>query len=120
MSVCNTSNLSPRRVWLSDFYRVPIQTSFGRRPVLIASTIICVVSNIWRAVATDYSSFMGACILNGIGAGPAEVVTFHPVPRHFLNIILHRRPSQPLLLTSCFFTSEVHTTHYTLQSILAV
>lgn len=53
--------------------RVPIQTSFGRRPVLIFSTIICLVSNIWRAVAKDYRSFMGACILNGIGAGPAEV-----------------------------------------------
>ncbi|KAH8593063.1 putative MFS transporter [Bisporella sp. PMI_857] len=56
----------------SNFIWVPIQTSFGRRPVLIFSTLICLVSNIWRAVAKDYSSFMGACILNGIGAGPAE------------------------------------------------
>lgn len=53
--------------------RVPLQTTFGRRPVLIISTLICLVSNIWRAVAKDYNSFMGACILNGIGAGPAEV-----------------------------------------------
>lgn len=53
--------------------RVPIQTAFGRRPVLIASTLICLTSNIWRALAQDYASFMGACILNGIGAGPAEV-----------------------------------------------
>lgn len=57
--------------WLQN--RVPIQTAFGRRPVLILSTIICLASNIWRAVATSYGSFMGACILNGIGAGPAEV-----------------------------------------------
>lgn len=60
---------------LTCLYRVPIQSSFGRRPVLIVSTLICLVSNIWRAVAKDYGSFMGACILNGIGAGPAEVGT---------------------------------------------
>ena len=29
---------------------------------------------IWRAVATSYGSFMGACVLNGIGAGPAETM----------------------------------------------
>ena len=50
-----------------------MQTAFGRRPVLLVSTMICLVSNIWRAVAKDYRSLMGACILNGIGAGVAEV-----------------------------------------------
>ena len=53
--------------------RVPIATSFGRRPVILASTLICLGSNIWRAQAQTYSSFMGACVINGIGAGPAEV-----------------------------------------------
>ena len=53
--------------------RIPISTSFGRRPVLIFSTLICLVSNVWRAVAPSYGSYMGACVLNGIGAGPAEV-----------------------------------------------
>lgn len=57
----------------SNCSRVPVQTTFGRRPVLLLSTLICLGSNIWRAVAKDYRSFMGACILNGIGAGPAEV-----------------------------------------------
>ncbi|KAL3422543.1 hypothetical protein PVAG01_06699 [Phlyctema vagabunda] len=56
----------------SNFIWVPIQTCFGRRPVLIASTLICVGSSIWRARANTYGSFMGACVLNGIGAGPAE------------------------------------------------
>jgi hypothetical protein len=41
-------------------YRVPISTSFGRRPVLIVSQVICLVSHIWRAKATDYNGFMGA------------------------------------------------------------
>lgn len=58
----------------SNFIWVPISTSFGRRPVYIASQIICLASSIWRGVATDYGSFMGACVLNGIGAGPAETL----------------------------------------------
>ena len=53
--------------------RVPISTSFGRRPVLLASTLLCLGSAIWRAEAKTYSSFMGACVLNGIGSGPSEV-----------------------------------------------
>jgi len=56
----------------SNFIWVPIMTCFGRRPTLIFSTIICFGSAIWRAKATSYGSFMGACVLNGIGAGPAE------------------------------------------------
>lgn len=59
-----------------------MQSSFGRRPVLITSTLVCLVSNIWRAVATSYESYMGACILNGIGAGPAEVSSFLPDLKH--------------------------------------
>ncbi|KAJ5374477.1 Major facilitator superfamily domain general substrate transporter [Penicillium concentricum] len=56
----------------SNFFWIPIQTSYGRRPVLIFSTLICLVSNIWRAMATSYGSYMGACVLNGFGSGPAE------------------------------------------------
>lgn len=46
----------------SNFIWVPIQTCFGRRPVLIASTLICFGSSIWRAKANSYNSFMGACV----------------------------------------------------------
>lgn len=53
--------------------RVPLSTSFGRRPVYIASTTICLASSIWRARAQSYNSFYGACVLNGIAAGPGEV-----------------------------------------------
>ncbi|KAL9065044.1 MAG: hypothetical protein Q9157_007617 [Trypethelium eluteriae] len=58
----------------SNFIWVPISTSFGRRPVYIASQLVCFGSCIWRARATTYGSFMGACVLNGIGAGPAETI----------------------------------------------
>ncbi|CAK3758407.1 MFS general substrate transporter [Lecanosticta acicola] len=58
----------------SNFVWVPLSTSFGRRPVYIFSQIICLASSIWRARAQTYGSFMGACVLNGIGAGPAESI----------------------------------------------
>jgi len=58
----------------SNFIWVPLSTSFGRRPVYIFSSLICLGSSIWRARAQTYGSFMGACVLNGIGAGPAETI----------------------------------------------
>ena len=58
----------------SNFFWVPISTSFGRRPVYLASQIVNLVSCIWRAKAQTYGSFMGACALNGFGAGPAETI----------------------------------------------
>ena len=61
------------RAAINTSLRVPLSTSFGRRPVYLASLLICFGSAIWRAKAKTYGSFMGACVLNGIGAGPAEV-----------------------------------------------
>ncbi|KAI8716707.1 MFS domain-containing protein [Fusarium sp. LHS14.1] len=58
----------------SNFFWVPISTSFGRRPVLILSQIVCLASHIWRAKATTYNGFMGAAIVSGIGAGPGETI----------------------------------------------
>ncbi|KAK7518481.1 major facilitator superfamily domain-containing protein [Phyllosticta citriasiana] len=58
----------------SNFIWVPISNSWGRRPVLIFSTLICLGSSLWRAEANSYWSFMGACIMDGIGAGPADTI----------------------------------------------
>ncbi|KAB8416383.1 hypothetical protein FH972_024902 [Carpinus fangiana] len=54
--------------------RVPMNTTFGRRPVYIFSQVINVGAAIWRAKAASYNSFMGACVLNGFAAGPAETL----------------------------------------------
>lgn len=43
-------------------HRVPLSTSFGRRPVYIFSQLVCLGSSIWRARAQTYGSFMGACV----------------------------------------------------------
>jgi hypothetical protein len=99
--------------------RVPLQSTFGRRPVLLMTTLICLASNIWKARATSYSSFMGACILNGIGGAPAEVSytqllmserQIRDLPAR--QIRRHNRPSSPI---SCFYISEVLTTRFTFQ-----
>ncbi|MCJ1244824.1 hypothetical protein MMC30_002025 [Trapelia coarctata] len=58
----------------SNFIWVPISTSFGRRPVLLASTLLCMGSSIWRARAQTYGSYMGASILHGVAAGPGETL----------------------------------------------
>ncbi|KAL6703650.1 hypothetical protein ACN47E_009424 [Coniothyrium glycines] len=58
----------------SNFIWVPISTSFGRRPVFLISQLINIGTSIWRAKSNTYASFMGACIVNGIGAGPAETI----------------------------------------------
>ncbi|KAF5678621.1 substrate-H+ antiporter [Fusarium heterosporum] len=58
----------------SNFFWAPVSTSFGRRPVYLASQVICLVSHILRAKASTYGIFMGACVLNGIGAGPSEIL----------------------------------------------
>ncbi|KID62131.1 uncharacterized protein G6M90_00g051480 [Metarhizium brunneum] len=58
----------------SNFFWIPISTSFGRRPVLILSQVVCLASHIWRAKASSYNEFMGAAILSGFGAGPGETI----------------------------------------------
>jgi MFS family permease len=57
-----------------EMHRVPISTSFGRRPVYLITQLINFGTSIWRAKATSYNSFMGACVVNGLGAGPAETI----------------------------------------------
>lgn len=59
-----------------DNARMPLLVSYGRRPVALFSTALCIASNVWRAVSPTYGSFLGACILNGFAAGPAEVRLF--------------------------------------------
>lgn len=83
--------------------RVPIQTSFGRRPVLLASTLICLASNIWRAEAQTYRSFMGACVLNGIGAGPAEV---RNIPASLRLMTKCLQTAQPTIIADVMFLHE--------------
>lgn len=46
----------------------------------IFSSLICLAACIWRAEAKTYGSFMGATVLNGFGAGPAETLPREQAP----------------------------------------
>ncbi|KAH6656051.1 major facilitator superfamily protein [Truncatella angustata] len=86
----------------SNFIWIPISVCFGRRPVLIFSSLLCAISSIWRARATSYNSFMGASVLNGIGAGPCETIQ----PQIIADIMfLHDRGKYNTLYFSMYFGS---------------
>ncbi|KAB5525559.1 major facilitator superfamily domain-containing protein [Coniochaeta sp. 2T2.1] len=86
----------------SNFIWVPIMVCFGRRPVAIFATAICVGSSIWRSLATSYDSFMGACILNGLAAGPCESL----MPQVIADVIfLHDRGKYQTLYFALYFIS---------------
>ncbi|KAK7398455.1 hypothetical protein QQX98_012163 [Neonectria punicea] len=86
----------------SNFIWVPMSTCFGRRPVMILSSLVCAISSIWRARATSYGSFMGASVLNGLGAGPCETV----MPQIIADMIfLHDRGKYQTLYFTTYFSS---------------
>lgn len=45
---------------------------------------IGIASAVWRATATSYESFIGACVLSGFACGPGE--TFGPMVRCMLSL----------------------------------
>jgi hypothetical protein len=48
---------------------------------MLLSTMVCLVSNIWRAKAATYGSFMGACALSGVGAKVSGSLWNHHDPK---------------------------------------
>ena len=57
-----------------NFVWVPLAETFGRRLVFLSSLIIILGANIWHALATSYRSFLGSCVLEGLGGGPVETL----------------------------------------------
>ncbi|EFQ36723.1 major facilitator superfamily transporter [Colletotrichum graminicola M1.001] len=58
----------------SNILWVPCSNIFGRRPVLLAATLLMTVATIWCAVSTTYNSVLVARLFQGIGAGASETV----------------------------------------------
>ncbi|KAK1845955.1 major facilitator superfamily transporter [Colletotrichum chrysophilum] len=58
----------------SNIWWVPLSNIIGRRPVLLASTVIMTVCTIWCAVATSYNSVLAARVFQAIGGGASETV----------------------------------------------
>lgn len=53
---------------------IPLSNLFGRRPVCILCGILVVLTNVWQALATSYTSLLAARACNGIVAATAETV----------------------------------------------
>lgn len=86
----------------SNLLWVPLAACLGRRPVAVLSSLVCACSSAWRARATSYASFMGACVLNGLGAGPCETL----MPQVVADVIfLHDRGKYQTLYFSMYFIS---------------
>ncbi|KAH7160464.1 serine/threonine kinase 16 [Dactylonectria estremocensis] len=51
---------------------VPIAEVYGRRFILIASSLVCLGASLWHGASQSYGSFMGARILIGIGMSIGE------------------------------------------------
>lgn len=58
----------------SNFLWVPIATKYGRRVVILTSTLVGLGACIWRAMSHSYGSFMGAVVVHGIASGVSETI----------------------------------------------
>ncbi|ORY64822.1 major facilitator superfamily domain-containing protein [Pseudomassariella vexata] len=58
----------------SNLLIVPTANVFGRRPVIIVCGLICTLANIWQGLVTSHSSFIGARVISGLGAGANESI----------------------------------------------
>ncbi|KAK4047494.1 hypothetical protein OIV83_005407 [Microbotryomycetes sp. JL201] len=88
----------------SNFLWVPIATQFGRRPAAIASHLLALASSIWRAKATSYRSFLGACCLSGVACGPGETLPAMVIADV---VFLHRRGFWMALQWYAYFGAQM-------------
>ncbi|KXH69640.1 major facilitator superfamily transporter [Colletotrichum salicis] len=58
----------------SNIWWVPLSNIFGRRPVLLAATLLMTVGTIACAVSTTYNGVLVSRLFQGIGAGASESV----------------------------------------------
>lgn len=59
----------------SNLWWVPLANTFGRRPVLLVSLLVLVLSSMWAGLSTTFDSLMAARLFMGIGGGPADAVS---------------------------------------------
>jgi len=61
-------------IGLSNIVWVPLANTFGRRPVLILSMLLCVFTSMWCGLVKSFSSLLAARALQGCGFGPADTI----------------------------------------------
>ncbi|KPI35977.1 putative MFS-type transporter [Cyphellophora attinorum] len=59
---------------VGNLFWIPLAQKFGRRPTFIACSMLFFGSAVWCAVATSYSSLLGARTISGLAAAACEVL----------------------------------------------
>ncbi|KAI1073473.1 putative MFS transporter [Whalleya microplaca] len=79
---------------------VPAANAFGRRPVILVCSVICILANIWQGLVTSYPSFIGARVISGVGASANETI----MPMVIADLLfLHQRGSSMALYFWAYF-----------------
>lgn len=58
----------------ANFLIVPLANVYGRRPIIIICSLVCIGANLWQASVTSFPSFLGARFLSGLGAAANESI----------------------------------------------
>lgn len=58
----------------SNLVWVPLANTFGRRPIILLSLLLLVVSCVWAGLAMSFQSLLAARAFMGAGGGPADAV----------------------------------------------
>ncbi|KAK7745125.1 hypothetical protein SLS62_009924 [Diatrype stigma] len=58
----------------ANFLIVPAANLWGRRPVILVCSLVCIGANVWQGLVTSYGSFIGARIVSGLGAAANESI----------------------------------------------
>lgn len=58
----------------ANFLIVPTANLFGRRPVIIICSVVCILANVWQGLVTSWPSFIGARVISGLGAAANESI----------------------------------------------
>lgn len=60
---------------VSNLWWVPLANTFGRRPVILVSTLLLVFSSMWAGLAKSFNSLLAARVFMGMGGGSADAVS---------------------------------------------
>ncbi|OTA98091.1 hypothetical protein M426DRAFT_123597 [Hypoxylon sp. CI-4A] len=78
----------------ANFLIVPAANMWGRRPVILVCSLICIAANTWQALVTSYPSFLGARVISGIGVAATQSI----MPMVVADVMFqHRRGSSMAL-----------------------
>lgn len=62
---------------LSFFFWIPMSVAFGRRPLIILSSVMMSVGSLWAGFTNDYHQLLAAICLTGLAGGATLSTVSH-------------------------------------------